>query len=289
MATNSTEATALSIDRAGFDAFERSEWERIAGAYDDFAGRITPRVAGPLLSAAAVGPGVRVLDVASGPGYAAAQAVARGASAVGIDVAEAMVALARDRHPGVEFRQGDAQALAFGEGSFDAVVGNFALHHFGDPDAAAAELARVLVPGGRLALTVWDVPARARLLGVLLDAVAQAQATAPPDLPVGPDFFRFSRGRELVGLLERHDFGGVAERELAFVHAVSSADELWRGLLGGTVRTAAVVRAQPEPVRRRVRDAFDRLLEAHRVGDGFELPVSVRLAAAHRIVSFGVL
>jgi SAM-dependent methyltransferase len=278
-------ATPNAIDRAGFDAYEKSGWERTASAYHAFAGRITPRVVDPLLDAAGVGPNVRVLDVASGPGYAAAQAAARGAAVVGIDVADAMVALARDRHPGVEFRPGDAHALAFPDGVFDAVVGNFALHHFGDPERAAGEFARVLVPGGRLALTVWDLPARTRLVGVLLDAVAQAQAAAPPDLPVGPEFFRFSHEPELVRLLAGHGFGGVTLRDVSFVHAVSSPDELWHGLLRGTVRTAAVVRAQPERVQRQIRDAFDRLVEPYRVGDGFEVPVSVKLAAAHRSIA----
>lgn len=278
MVSSSTEAA----DGGGFDAFEKSGWERTARAYHDFAGRITTRVVEPLLDAAGVGPRVRVLDVASGPGYAAAQAAARGAVALGVDVAGAMVALARARHPGVEFRQGDAQALALADGSFDAVVGNFALHHLGDPERAAGEFARVLVPGGRLALTVWDVPTKMRLVGVLLDAVAQAQASAPPDLPLGPDFFRFSHTPELVRLLDGHGFGGITVRDVSFVHPVSSPDELWHGLLGGTVRSSAVVRAQAEPVRRQIREAFDRLLEVHRVGSGFELPVSIKLAAAHR-------
>ena len=280
MSISSAAASADAIDRAAFDAFEKSGWERTASAYHDFAGRITPRVVEPLLDAAGVGPQDRVLDVASGPGYAAAQAAARGASVLGIDVAEAMVALARDRHPHLEFQQGDAHALAFPNGSFDAIVGNFALHHFGDPELAVGEFARVLVPGGRLALAVWDLPSKARIVGILLDAVAQAQAAVPPDLRVGPDFFRFSREPELVSLLTRHGFHSITARELSFLHAATSPDELWHGLLGGTVRTAAVVRAQPEPVRRRIRDAFDRLMQEHRAGDGFEVPVSVKLAAA---------
>jgi SAM-dependent methyltransferase len=277
--------TSATANAAAFDAFERSGWERVASAYHDFAAAITPRVVEPLLDAAGVGPRVRVLDVASGPGYTAAHAAARGASAVGVDVAEAMVELAHALHPDVEFRQGDAQALAFPDGSFDAVVGNFALHHFGEPERAANELARVLAPGGHVALSVWDLPGRARLVGVLLDAVVHAEATAPPDLPAGPDFFRFSREPELAGLLARHGFDGITVRDVTFPHVVSSPGELWDGLLGGTVRTAAVVRAQPEPIRRRIREAFDRFVEVHRTGDHLEVPVSVKLAAGRRATS----
>jgi pimeloyl-ACP methyl ester carboxylesterase len=95
--------------------------------------------------------------------------------------------------------------------------------------------------------------------------------------------FEACAAMDLVPLLDRLDVPTL--RDVSFLHPVSTPDEFWHGLLSGTVRTAAIVRAQPEPVRRRVRDAFDRLLEAHRIGDRYELPVSVKLAAAHRSTS----
>jgi SAM-dependent methyltransferase len=66
------------------------------------------------------------------------------------------------------------------------MVGNFLMLHLGRPERAAAEFVRVLAPGGRLALTVWDLPERARFLGVLLEALAAAGASPPEDIPVGP-------------------------------------------------------------------------------------------------------
>jgi SAM-dependent methyltransferase len=184
--------------------------------------------------------------------------------------------------PLLEFRRGDAHALPFEEGSFDAVVGNFVIHHLADPEQAASEFARVLVPGGRIALTVWDLPSQARFVGVFLDAVAEAQARPPKDLPVGPDFFRFSHEQELVRLLGDHDLDDIEVSSISFTHPVASPDELWRGLLAGTVRTAAVVRGQPDEMQQRIRAALDRLLHAYQVGAGFELPVSVKLATARR-------
>src|SRR6266508_1821771 len=96
-----TEAT---VDPDGFNAFEAAGWEKQAAGYDDFFGTVTTRVVEPLLDAAEVGRGDRVLGVASGPGYAAAKAAERGASVVGVDVAEAMISLARRLHPQLEFR-----------------------------------------------------------------------------------------------------------------------------------------------------------------------------------------
>ena len=64
--------------------------------------------------------GVRLLDIATGPGYVAAAAAARGARAVGLDFAAPMVAHARTMNPAVEFQEGGAEALPFPDHSFDA-------------------------------------------------------------------------------------------------------------------------------------------------------------------------
>jgi SAM-dependent methyltransferase len=194
-----------------------------------------------------------------------------------------MVELARELHPGLDFRQADAQALPFEDGCFDAVVGNFAILHLGRPEHAVAEFVRTLAPGGALALTVWDVPERVRVTGVLVDAVAEVGATPPEDLPVGPDFFRFSVDDEFDALLRE---GGLEDRRvetIAFTHHVSTADELWDGLTGATVRMSALVMAQPGDTRQRIREAFDRRMEDHRTADGFELPVSVKLASGRKL------
>src|SRR5262245_4454307 len=151
-----------------FDRFEAEGWEHRADGYHRLAAGLTTRVVARLLDSAQVAGGKRVLDVATGPGYAAAAATERGAVVIGVDIAESMVALARRLHPDIQFRQADAERLPFAAGSFHAVVGNFLILHVGRPERVVAELARVLGPGGRLALSTWDMPDRARLLGVLV-------------------------------------------------------------------------------------------------------------------------
>jgi hypothetical protein len=145
-----------------------------------------------------------------------------------------------------------------------------------------AGFVRVLRPGGRLALTAWDLPERARFLGLFLDAVREAEATAPADLPAGPDFFRFSVDAEFDALMRDHGLEERAVTKIAFTHRVASADALWDGLLGGSVRTAALILRQPEPVRQRIRDAFNRLVAPYRHGDALELPVSAKLASGRK-------
>jgi SAM-dependent methyltransferase len=270
------------IDPDAFNAFEAAGWERRAAGYDRFVGRITGELVAPLLDAAYARAGSRVLDLATGPGYVAARAAERGASVVGVDVAEAMISLARRLHPGLDFRQADAHHLPFDDDTFDAVVGNFLILHLGRPEQAVAGFVRVLRPGGRLALTVWDLPERARILGVFLDAIAEAGATPPTDIPSGPDFFRFSVDEEFDALLGMQTLEDREVRTIVFTHRVESADELWDGVLGGAVRTPALIERQPEETRRRIREAFDRLVAGYRRGDVIELPVSVKLAAGRK-------
>jgi SAM-dependent methyltransferase len=272
------------VDADAFNAFEVAGWEQQVGGYDHFFGPITTRLVAPLLDAAAVGAGTRVLDVASGPGYVAAGAAERGASVIGADVADAMLALARRLHPELDFRPGDAEALPFSDESFDAVVANFVLLHLGRPERAVAEFARVLRPGGRVALTVWDVPERARFLGVLVDAVAAAGASPPSDIPIGPPIFRFADDEEFATLLRGQGLGDIHVRTISFSHTETSPDALWSGLLGGTVRTSALVLRQTGDVQHQIRAAFDEIVRPYRRGAELELPVSVKLASGHKPV-----
>jgi ubiquinone/menaquinone biosynthesis C-methylase UbiE len=270
------------IDADAFNAFEAAGWDTRAVEYDHYWPGLTSRLSDPLLDAVAVGPGMRVLDVACGPGYLAGRAAERGAAAVGVDIAEPMVSLARQRFQRAEFRRGDAHALPFPDRSFDAVVGNLGLPHFGRPERAVAEFGRVLTAGGRVALTTWNLPARARLVGVLLEAVHEIGIAPPDTVPAGPNFFRFADDAELDSLLKDQDFVEIDIRTVEFIHSIDSADELWDGLLNGTVRMSAVVRGQADDVVRQIRASFDRRVDEYRTGDRYQLPVSFKLASARR-------
>ncbi len=270
--------SAPGIDADSFNAFELAGWEHQAPNYDGFFGGVTSRLVDPLLDAARVGPGTRVLDIGTGPGYAAARAAQRGASVVGVDVAPAMIRLACELHPALDFRESAADSLPFDDGSFQAAVGNFVVPHLGRPEQSVKEFVRILEPGGRLALTTWDMPERARLVGVFLDAIAEAGAAPPHDLPVGPPFFRFAAEEQFAALLRDGGLAGVTVTTIAFDHHISSAEDLWEGFLAATVRISALIVGQPEETRRRIRAAFDRQVADCRRGDRIELSVSVKLA-----------
>lgn len=265
-----------------FGAFELEGWSRgRAAPYHEGLGGITSRAVEPLLDAAAVRAGSAVLDVATGPGYAAGRAAERGAQVVGVDFSEEMLALAASEHPSVTFRQADASALPFADGSFDAVVCNFLMPHVADLPAVVSEFARVVRPGGRVALTTWD-PEPATYLSALLEAIAESGAEPPPDLPPGPPFFQYSADEEFTALLAGAGLSDVSITAVAFSHHIDDVEAFWADLLGGTVRASALILAQPAERQAEIRRLFEQKLEPWRTGGGWDVPCAVKLGAAAR-------
>ena len=224
-------------------------------------------------------PGARTLDVASGPGYAAAAAAARGARVAALDFSSAMVELARSQNPEIEFREGDAEALPFPEGSFDAVVMNFGMLHLAQPERAVAEAFRVLSAGGRFAFTVWAKPEEAVGFGIILDAIRKHGNPDVP-LPPGPPFFRFSDASECDNVLKVAGFRNVDVRKVPQVWRFSASGLLFEAFRTGSVRTQALLHAQSAPALAAIRDAVGRIAGEYGNHGTVEIPMPAVLAAA---------
>jgi SAM-dependent methyltransferase len=261
-----------------FKEFETAGWTARAVTYDRVVGAVTSRVVDELLDLAGVERGSRVLDLACGPGHISAAAGSRGASPIGVDLAEGMLEIARRRHPAIQFKVADAEDLPFEDASFDAAIGGFVFNHLPDPERGAAEMARVLRPGGAASVAVWDVPERSRLVGLVADAIDELGFERRAGQPEGPDPYRFADEGALRELLAGAGLEeiGVGTREL--VHRANDAVRLWEGVLGGSVRSTASVEAQPPEVQARIRAVFVRMVEAYREGSRLAIPVVVKLA-----------
>jgi len=255
--------------------FEHAGWERAAAHYTSTFAEATRAFVGDLLDTARVRAGMRVLDLACGPGVVAAVAAERGALPVGLDFSPAMIALARAGHTGIRFEQGDAEALPFADASFDAVVANFGVHHVPEPIRALREAHRVLRPGGRVAFTAWTAPPENIAWRLLYDAISAhgdlRAADAPPP------------GGSLRRLLDASGFAETEAKRARGEWRVATARDLLEGFRRGTVRTAALIDAQPAATLPQIEAAIAHGIAPYRRANGFAVPIVAILGSGVRI------
>ena len=133
-------------------------------------------------------------------------------------------------------------------------------------------LAVEAIAGGDMLVTL-------RKGGIIFEAFRAAGAQPPPDVPAGPDFFRLADAAEFTALLEGAGLRDVDVDRVEFDLHLADGDELWNGLLGGSVRVRPMILGQTEELQREIRRRYDELLEPYRAESGFAVPVSVRLAS----------
>lgn len=257
-------------------AFELAGWQQAAKAYRATFARATRGFIETLLGAADLGAGMRLLDLACGPGLVSAAARQRGAIPTGLDFSSAMIAVARAADPGLRLAQGDAEALPFADASFDAVVSNFGIHHMPDPAGALSQAYRVLRRGGRVAFTTWAAPAENIAWRLLFDAISahgNLQAARTP-----PSGGGLQRPEDLLRVLAQAGFVETEARWVAGEWRLAAAGELIEGFRRGTVRTAALIDAQPPAALPAIEAAIARNAEAYRRADGFAIPTAAILA-----------
>lgn len=269
------------IDAKVFHEFEHDAWQQATDGYHRYLSGLTAQTIGPLLDSVAAAGGTSLLDIATGPGYVAADAKRRGWSPVGIDFSEAMVEIARKLHPGVEFRVANAEALTFGDATFDRAVMSFGILHLPQPDVAVREAYRVLRPGGMFAFTAWAKADEALGFGVALRAV-EDHGDPGIRLPDGPSFFRFSDREECVRTLESCGFRNVTIAQIPMVWKLASAADVFEAFYAGTARTGALLRAQPPAARERVRAAMEISAAAYARDGRFEIPMAALVVAARK-------
>lgn len=204
-----------------------------------------------LVAAARLRPGMRVVDVACGTGIlavAAAAAVAPGGEVVGVDLNPGMLAVARRKAPGIRWLEAPAEALPLESDDFDAAVSQFGLMFFRDQPAAIREQWRVLRPGGRLAVAVWDA----------LDHVPGYTA--------------------VTALLERLFGAGVADR-LRAPFALGDAEGLRSLLESAGIHDPAVQRVAGDARFPSIRDWILTDVRAWTLGDALDDDQTARLVA----------
>ena len=202
----------------------RSMFDRVAPVYDAMNRVTTIGLDGrwrSLAAASVVQPGDRVLDAACGTGDLALAAAREGGRVTGLDFSERMLERARRKSSSVEWVRGDVLALPFPDSSFDAVTIGFGIRNVADMEAGLRELARVLRPGGRIAVLELTRP-RGFLrhffrlwFDVLIPLAGRVLPGGAAYTYLPASVRRFPGPGDLTGVLERAGVAGVRHRLLA--------------------------------------------------------------------------
>ena len=198
-------------DRAEYRQASRDRWSRAAAGWgqqaDGLQAAVMP-VSAWMVEAIHPQPGDTVLELAAGPGitgFLAAELVEPGGRLISTDFAEPMLEVARQRAArlgldNVEFRVVDAESIDLDTASVDAVLCRWGYMLMADPGAAFSETRRVLRPGGRVALSAWDVPEHNAWAAAPMIALVQRGLVPLPD-PDDPGMFAFAKPGRIEGLL----------------------------------------------------------------------------------------
>lgn len=231
-------ATILSDTAHPDSARERDRWAASANAWDRWANPmadLADKLNRPLLDAAGLAEGHRLLDLASGAGEPALSAARRAGPhglVVGSDLVPGMMAGAVRRARGLEgpapaFTAADMTALPFADSTFDEVTCRFGIMFVPAVESALREVRRVLRPGGSAAFMVWGPRAGNGLFAEIGDAVADHLGE---DGSLDP-LFRFAMPGLLSGLMRTAGFENMSETDLTPVRKAPAGQPFWRAAL----------------------------------------------------------
>lgn len=277
--------SAPGFDPRRFKALERAGFNRIAARYAEGA-HLRAGLASAVLDAAALEPGLRVLDLASGPGLLArpaAERVAPGGWVIATDIAEAMLTHARDSDDRglISFAAADAEHLCLPDACVDRVLAGLALFMFPNPERALAEIARVLRPGGRLVLSVWGAREAVPLIACAQDCIARL---LPTPRIARPSVFRFGEAGVLEATLSHTGFSGITIADYRFACHFEQAGDYWQAFLDLAGGATEALSRLPEHTLLQLRSAIEHELEHHRAPNGaaYRVEASALVAVAHR-------
>jgi len=277
------------VSEAAGQASSEAFWEEAAVAWtrhQEAMRDYTEPLSRWLVEAAQLAPGAQVLELAAGlgdTGFMAAARIAPGGRLISTDRAEAMVAASRARAEelaleGVEHRVMEAEWIDLPVASVDAVICRWGLMLLADPEAALREARRVLRPGGRIALAVWDAQDRNPWSAVPNELLREWGLAGPPASP-GP----FALGDEGVvrELLEGAGFQEVEVRPLELVERHRDFESFWGRRLDLSRAFHDAIMERPAPEIERFKEELRARMEPYTAPDGtLEVPGRTLVAAA---------
>lgn len=266
--------------------YTRTTWNESAERYTKLLRNLEPYGFDLL---ARVDPKVRerCLDLATGPGEPAlsiARMVGPDGRVTGIDLSEEMVALANRaakerRISNAEFRVMDAENLDFPDQSFDLVTTRFGFQIFTHPDRAAREVYRVLVPKGRIGLTVWSTAEKATAINAIMGPMLEF--AEPDETGYLPSPYELGGPGEMVKLLEEANFSDAKEERKTHSMVFKDEDEYIDRMTEGTP-IGHSLREEDPAVRNKVLARTRENLRRWRTAKGIVLPCEAVIVTAKK-------
>ena len=271
---------------------QRQDWNRVAAGWDkwdQFFNRTMAFINHRLVADARIRPGLQVLDLGSGTGYPAilaGEVVGTDGTVVGIDLAESMLAVATRKAKTlglqqVSFRTGDVTALPFESGSIDSIISRFCLMFLPEIPKAAAEIARVLKPGGYVAAAVWSSPDKNPFIRIPMDVIKTITPLPPPD-PEAPGIFRLARPGDLAGIFERAGLTVLDDEEFTAEVTYSTAEEFFRGLMDIAAPIQNLFATLTPAQQAEAERGIIKMVNDYRRAEGVSLPIAVRIVSARK-------
>jgi ubiquinone/menaquinone biosynthesis C-methylase UbiE len=251
-------------------------WGAGGEGYDQISRGIADAIA-HAVSALDAQSGERVLDIATGTGWAARSIAARGAAVTGVDLGRGVIEAAKALSNGAEidFRVGDAEALDFPDGHFDAVISTFGVMFARDPDAVASELARVVKPGGRVSLANWAVG------GSVHDMFRLIRSYKPVEENPAPSPFEWGKKERVLELLGRH-FEIEFEVGTSFFRP-ESGESAWETFSAGFGPVVSLLQTLSSAKAEALKHDFISFHERHRNGAGIVMRRPYVITKARRV------
>jgi SAM-dependent methyltransferase len=282
------------MDASGPNKDQIEYWNNLAGQKWVAEAAQLDRMLQPLgeaaLARAAARAGERVLDIGCGNGQTALALAARvgpTGSVLGVDISKPMLDVARmrasaEKRTQLRFENADAQTFAFAPASFDLAFSRFGVMFFSDPVAAFANVARALVPGGRLVFVCWQALLENAWMREPMQALAKHLTLPPPPPPDAPGPFAFANPERVRGILERAGFRDVRlEPKTGALVLGGSLDEAAH-MASEVGPAGALLREAAPAVRATALAAIREVVAARATPNGVEMPYAVWIASGVR-------